>query len=167
MFVNENSKVLVLNASMEALTFVSWKRAVTLVVAGEAVIEEHHPGLLVRSARRSIPMPKVIKLVKYVYVKYIKPKIGHPTKTRVLKRDAYTCIYCQKEAFTVDHIIPKSRGGAQTWENLAASCSKCNSKKGNKTPEEAGMVLLWTPKAQYTSRWNHRLSNGYFSVSVN
>lgn len=140
--------VLVLNADYGVLTSVSWQRAVTLIVTGQAEVHESDPEQFVRSARMAVPFPRVIRLVKWVYVKFTGRHFdgaGQVTKQGVLKRDAWTCAYCGGKANTVDHVMPESRNGGFTWENLAAACEDCNSFKADRTPEEAGMRLKWHP----------------------
>lgn len=140
--------VLVLNADHMVLASVSWQRAVTLIVQGKAEIHEADPVQVVRGATLHVPFPRVIRLVKWVYVKFTGQShdgAGVCTKSGVLKRDKWVCVYCGCKANTVDHVLPESRGGGFTWENLAAACEDCNSFKTNRTPEEAGMRLRWHP----------------------
>ncbi|MDD3149406.1 MAG: HNH endonuclease [Candidatus Gastranaerophilales bacterium] len=93
----------------------------------------------------AMPTPSVIKLTQYVAVPYRELPFS---KKNILIRDKYTCQYCGKKSsyLTLDHVFPKSRGGATSWENIVAACPKCNCKKANKTPKEAGMKLLNEPK---------------------
>ena len=138
------SDVLVLNASYEVLTSVPWQRAVTMVVLGEAVVHEADPQRQVRSQHLTVPLPRAVRLVSYVYVRH--RRVGpFASKKGVLVRDRRTCIYCGRVGTTVDHLLPQSRGGRHTWENLAACCGPCNHRKADRTPEEAGMRLRWTP----------------------
>jgi 5-methylcytosine-specific restriction endonuclease McrA len=138
------SEVLVLNATYEVLTSVTWQRAVTMVVTGEAVVHEADPDRQVHSQHLTVPLPRVIRLVHYVFVRFRRG--GHlASKRGVLVRDKRTCVYCGRVGLTVDHVLPQSRGGGHTWENLAACCGVCNNKKADRTPEEAGMRLRWTP----------------------
>lgn len=142
---------LVLNACGTILTWVSWQKAVTMVVTGEAVIQEADPERSVNSPSMSVPFPRIIQLVRYVYVRFIDRHDlrdgGLATKRGVLARDRHTCVYCGKaNAATVDHVLPQSRGGRHSsWENLAAACRSCNGRKADRTPEEAGMPLRWHP----------------------
>jgi hypothetical protein len=140
--------VLVLNADYGVLTSVSWQRAVTLIINGKAELHEADPDQFVRGASASVPFPRVIRLLKWVYVKFSGKHddgAGMVTKAGVLKRDNHTCVYCGAKASTVDHVLPDSRGGGFTWENLAAACLACNGAKANRTPEEARMRLKWHP----------------------
>jgi 5-methylcytosine-specific restriction endonuclease McrA len=89
-------------------------------------------------------------LIDYVKLPYHKLTQNRPTRNLVMKRDNYTCAYCgAKEGLTIDHIHPTSRGGQNTWDNLVTACNHCNSKKGNRTPTEAGMILKFIPKTPY------------------
>lgn len=140
--------VLCLNADYSVLTSVSWQRAVTLVIVGKAEVHEADPDQVVRGRNHVVPFPRVIRLVKWIYVKFHGEHAdgaGVCTKAGVLKRDKWTCAYCGMKANTVDHVLPESRGGKFTWENLASACEPCNGFKANRTPEEAGMRLRWHP----------------------
>jgi 5-methylcytosine-specific restriction endonuclease McrA len=138
--------VLVLNATYEPLSVVSLRRAVILLLKEKAEIVEAAEAEL-RSANISMPRPLVIRLVYYVRIPH---RISLPlTRRTVLARDHYTCQYCGKQParkdLTVDHILPRSRGGYTTWENVVAACQRCNGRKGNRTPEEANMWLQSAP----------------------
>ncbi len=140
------SSVLVLNASYEPLSVVSVQRAIVLLLKEKAEVVEAAQAVL-RSERLSLPVPLVIRLVYYVRIPH---RISLPVSRRgILVRDRYTCQYCGKQpgkqALTIDHVLPRSRGGKTTWENVVAACKHCNGKKGNRTPEEAGMKLLTKP----------------------
>jgi 5-methylcytosine-specific restriction endonuclease McrA len=134
---------LVLNASFEPLSTVSLHRAVVLVLQGKAVVEHAHPGLRVRAAAVELPVPRVIRLCRYVRV----PFRRHAPWSRrgVLARDQHRCAYCGRRASTVDHVLPRSQGGADSWLNTVASCAEDNHRKADRTPEEAGMPLLFQP----------------------
>ena len=134
------SRVLVLNASYEPINVCNVRRATVLVLKERAEILERGEGAL-HSERLTFERPCVIRLVRYVRV----PRDVHRrkiTRKAVLARDAWTCQYCGRQAaagLTVDHVIPRSRGGQSVWENIVASCAPCNRKKGNLTPREARM----------------------------
>lgn len=135
------SKVLVLNASYEPLNICSWRRAVILILKGKAESIEHNGKLI----SADFPLPTVIRLRNYVKIPYKEISLS---RRNVLHRDNYTCQYCadRRHDLTIDHILPRSRGGGDSWENVAAACLKCNVKKGDRTPKEAGMVLACTPR---------------------
>ncbi len=131
--------MLVLNASYEPINVCNIRRAAVLVLKERAEILERGEGAL-HSERLVFQRPCVIRLVRYVRV----PRDVHRrkiTRKAVLARDAWTCQYCghQSGGLTVDHVIPRSRGGRSVWENIVASCAPCNRKKGNLTPREARM----------------------------
>ena len=135
--------VLVLNQDYRALSVCSVERAVVLVFLHKAELVEARPDRLVRSVRAQLPWPSIVRLKSYVRVPYRRIML---TRRNVLRRDNHRCQYCgARERLTLDHVMPKSRGGADTWENLAAACVPCNNRKGSRTPEEAGMTLRRQP----------------------
>ncbi len=142
---NENlvasGKVLVLNQSYEPISICSARKAVILVLLNKAELITQRDNRFFRSVSTKLPQPSIIKLSKYIRVPF---QNIEATRRNVLRRDDHRCQYCGKKSFelTIDHIIPKSRGGADSWENLITACTRCNNKKGNRTPEEAGMPLL-------------------------
>lgn len=131
--------VLVLNASYEPLQRVSLRHAIRMLVREVAVIEEHDDGSF-----GPFPKPKVLRLVRYVVMRWRHRRSHLCTKSAIKARDQM-CAYCGGHAETVDHIVPRSRGGALTWENAVAACLRCNHRKADRTPDEAGMTLLLTP----------------------
>jgi 5-methylcytosine-specific restriction endonuclease McrA len=142
-----NGRVLVLNASFEPINVCTVRRAAVLVLKEKAVTLERAERPL-RSERLSLDRPMVIRLVAYVRI----PRDSHGrkiTRKAVLARDAWTCQYCgsQKAGLTVDHVIPRSRGGKSVWENIVASCATCNRRKGNHLPREVKMHPRNKPKA--------------------
>ncbi|VEP12918.1 HNH endonuclease [Hyella patelloides LEGE 07179] len=139
-------KVLVLNASYEPLNITSWRRAIVLLLKGKAEQLEHSNRVLYAD----LPFPTVIRLRYYVRVPYKEIPL---TRRNVLERDRNTCQYCntKRDQLTLDHVLPRSRGGGDTWENLVAACVRCNVKKGNRTPKEANMNLLTKPRRPHSS----------------
>jgi 5-methylcytosine-specific restriction endonuclease McrA len=140
------SRVLVLNASYEPINVCTMRRAAVLVLKERAEVLEERNGAL-RSERLAMARPCVIRLIRYVRI----PRDVHRrkiTRKAVLARDAWTCQYCGHQAtgLTVDHVIPRSRGGESVWENIVASCAPCNRRKGNRTPHEARMHPANRPK---------------------
>jgi len=141
------SHVLVLNATYEPLNVVSVRRAVLLLLKEKAEVVEAADAWL-RSEQMALPVPLVIRLVYYVR---IPRRFSLPVSRRtVLARDHYTCQYCRtrlgKAHLTLDHVLPRSRGGETIWENVVTACGPCNRRKGNRTPEEAAMPLLRQPR---------------------
>jgi 5-methylcytosine-specific restriction endonuclease McrA len=141
--VGKMRDTLVLNASFEPLSTVTMNRAVVLVLEDKAVVEQAHPALRVRAAAVDLPVPRVIRLCRYVRVPF---RRRAPWSRRgVLVRDQHRCAYCGRPATTVDHVMPRSAGGADSWLNTVASCAEDNHHKADRTPEQAGMTLLRQP----------------------
>ncbi|KGM13334.1 HNH endonuclease [Cellulomonas bogoriensis 69B4 = DSM 16987] len=135
-------RALLLNASREPLCVVSAHRAVSLVLAGKAVVLETD-GRVLRSERMVMPAPHVLCLNRYVHVPY--RGVVPPTRRTVLQRDDHRCAYCTAPADTVDHVHPRSRGGRHEWTNVVAACSRCNHRKADRLLSEIGWQLLVTP----------------------
>ncbi len=133
--------VLVLNATYEPLHFTNARRAVTLLLAGKAEPVEASPRVI-RSPSRVFALPAVIRLAVFIRKPFL-DRVAF-NKKNILRRDGYTCQYCSRrgERLTVDHIVPRSRGGDTSWTNVVAACLRCNLKKGNRLPDEVGMRLL-------------------------
>ena len=144
--VPTGSRVLLLNATFEPLAVVTAKRAIVLMLAGKAeCVEETLGGVAFHSESLTIPAPSVMRLSRYVRVPY---RHAVPmTRAGVLRRDGRRCAYCSKRADTIDHVVPRSRGGAHTWDNCVAACRTCNSKKADRLIEELGWKLDVTPRA--------------------
>jgi 5-methylcytosine-specific restriction endonuclease McrA len=140
------SKVLVLNASFEPLNITSWRRAIVLLLKEKAEHVEDQGRVL----RSGITQPTVIRLRHYVNIPYREIPL---TRRNILHRDSHTCQYCgySGDDLTLDHIIPKSRGGLDTWDNIITACTRCNVKKGSRTPKEAGLFLRSTARRPYSS----------------
>jgi 5-methylcytosine-specific restriction endonuclease McrA len=135
--------ILVLNSDYTPLNITTFKRAIVLVVKGKAEIVKDDVGV-VRTENITYTKPLIIRLFKYITHKMKKIRVN---RQRLYKRDNNECAYCgSKKELTIDHILPKSRGGKNSWSNLITCCLSCNLKKGDKTPEEAKMPLLFTPK---------------------
>lgn len=116
------------------------------MLKGKAEQLEHN-GIYVYS---QVPLPTVIRLRHYVQVPYKEIPL---TRRNILERDSHACQYCgyKGDNLTLDHVIPRSRGGGDTWENMVAACVRCNVKKGNRTPKEAQMPLKRQPRRPYSS----------------
>jgi 5-methylcytosine-specific restriction endonuclease McrA len=139
--------VLVLNATYEPINVCTVRRAAVLVLKEKAEVLEHGERAL-HSERLTLERPIVIRLVSFVRI----PRDAHRrkiTRKAVLARDSWTCQYCgsRKPGLTVDHVIPRSRGGKSVWENIVASCASCNRRKGNRLPREIKMHPASRPSA--------------------
>jgi len=134
--------VLVLNADLGPLHRVSLRHAIRMLLREVAVVHEAEPDRLIGV----YPVPRVLRLVSYVVTRWRYGKSG-PSWSRggVLARDQHQCAYCAGTATTVDHVLPRSRGGRDSWKNTVAAWGSCNHRKGNRTPGEAGMVLRVDP----------------------
>jgi 5-methylcytosine-specific restriction endonuclease McrA len=137
-------RALVLNATFEPLGIVSSKRAVLLVLDTKAELV-HVTDRVFHSERVSVPEPSVVRLVRYVQIpRHYRVAVNRRT---VFARDGARCQYCGLAAENLDHVIPRSRGGQHTWENVVAACRRCNTRKEDRLPHEVGMVLRSTPVA--------------------
>ncbi len=135
-----------LNQSYEPLTICNVKKAIILILLGKAELVADNERKKIHTVSRTYPWPSVIRLNDFVKVPYKKIIL---TRRNILKRDGHKCAYCGRGdlPLTIDHVIPKSKGGDDSWENLVAACLPCNNKKGDRTPEEAGMNLRIKPYA--------------------
>jgi 5-methylcytosine-specific restriction endonuclease McrA len=137
--------VQVFNADYSDHGRISWQDAVSMLMREVAyALEAHMPPRVVRSPSVEIEVPKSLMLARYVHVPY-RREADHATRADILARDKHTCGYCGGRADTYDHVLPRSRGGGDLWINLVAACGPCNWSKADRTPEEAGMKLLWEP----------------------
>lgn len=137
------NSVLVLNADYYPLTLCSVERAFLLMYLQKVDLISQVEDKAMRSVSESYPYPSVIRTKRYVQIPY---KGVVLSRHNVFKRDSFCCQYCgQEKDLTLDHLIPKSKGGKSTWTNLVTACKYCNSKKGDFTPEEAGLKLLRKP----------------------
>ena len=163
--------ILLLNASYEPLSIVSHKRALSLMLKGR-VDPACDDAIVMRGVSQSLRIPTVIRLRRYVNV----PRRGARwSRKAVLQRDQFTCGYCGvslgdkvrgrfvgHQYFTVDHVLPLSRGGNNNWTNTICACSPCNQKKGNRLPHEVHMKLRWEPK---TPRTTYLIASGDIPAS--
>lgn len=141
---------LVLNATYEPLSVVSARRAIVLLVRDKADLV-HSRDQTWSSEHLTIPVPTVVRLRRYVRVPYLRRT---PLNRRaVFARDLHRCQYCSEGAENLDHVVPRSRGGTHTWENVVAACRWCNNRKGDSTPAEASMRLLRPPLAPRAPSW--------------
>ena len=135
-----DNRVLVLNQNYEPMSVCSARRAVILLYLDKAeMIERNHE--LIHSVSQTMPLPSIVRLSRFVRVPRKRVLLN---RKNILKRDQHQCQYCgrRESQLTVDHVMPRVRGGKDTWENLVCACMRCNTKKGNRTPHEAGMTLL-------------------------
>ncbi len=145
---------LILNASHEPLGVVAHRRAIVLVLGEKAEVIERN-GALYHSEHMTIDAPSVIRLRYFVHV----PRRLHvaPSRKAVFMRDGHKCQYCGKAAENVDHVLPRSRGGKHTWDNVVAACRRCNGRKENRLPKEVGLHLRHPPKSPPEGFWLHLL----------
>lgn len=144
------SRSLVLNATYEPLCVVASRRALVLVLADRAELihtSERH----FHSERLSLPEPSVVRLSRYVKVPY-QTRVAL-NRRAVFARDGHKCQYCGATAENIDHVVPRSRGGTHTWDNVVASCRPCNARKEDRTVHEAGLVLRSHPVQPRERMW--------------
>lgn len=141
------SAVLVLDVGMQPLLVQSWQKAITNVFLGKAEIVEYSRDKTIRSVSQEWKMPSVIRMLSPFKRSRMRVKFS---RIGVYARDGFRCQYCgnQKstEELSYDHVVPRAQGGKTSWENIVTACITCNTHKGNRTPEQAGMRLLSTPK---------------------
>ncbi|MCK9603246.1 MAG: HNH endonuclease [Candidatus Omnitrophica bacterium] len=147
-----------LDMNLQFMRFVPWQRAMTMYVRGSVNIiqpymRETESGVrepvFVKTPSYHIFLPFIVTLRQFVYdpyAGYLRSNSPIATKRAILTRDGFQCAYCGERGTTVDHIIPQSKGGGNTWENLITACQACNNRKSDRTPEEAGMKLLFQPE---------------------
>lgn len=136
-------KALVLNLDYSPIAVCSVQRAFLLIYLRKADIVKANDSYSFHTVSDTFSMPSVIKLSRYVNVPY---KGMVLTRENVFKRDGFKCQYCgTTKELTLDHLIPKAKGGKSSWSNLVTACKRCNSRKGNYSPEEAGLQLTFRP----------------------
>ena len=138
-------RVLLLSTSYEPLSIIDWKKAITLLTLGKVeVVDEYDRAI--RSVRFSIRLPSILRLLKHVKYRNRRVKFS---RQNIYLRDHTRCQYCgtrfPTEELTYDHVVPSSRGGKTTWDNIVTSCIQCNKRKGGRTPQEAGLRLRKKP----------------------
>jgi len=144
-----SSKVLILNQNYEPLSVCNVKKAIILLFLGKAELIEAHDGKVLHSVSMTMPFPSVVRLSIFIRLPFKKIILS---RKNILRRDNHRCQYCGRGdvPLTVDHVVPRSHGGEDTWENLVTACVSCNNRKGDRAPEEARMPLL-----RRTMRPNH------------
>lgn len=145
-------RVLLLNSTYEPLAALPLRRAIVMMICGKAeAVHDVPAGTVIHSAARSIVVPSVIRLRVYVRVPY-RARIPM-TRAALMLRDRFCCAYCGAKADTVDHVVPRSRGGEHCWENCVACCSSCNHRKGDKLLVELGWTLFRVPRPPTGPHW--------------
>lgn len=150
--IMNSSTVLVLSTGYEPLFKTSWKRAVTAVVCGRAEIVEQRDGFFIKTGSGKFPFPTKVRFISGVFAGKIKKFKGKPklSKKNLWLRDKGECQYCCRNLTigkcTIDHVVPKSKGGSHTWENVVLSCSKCNQKKAANLLADCNMALCSIPR---------------------
>ena len=144
-----NTPVLVLNHNYEPLNICTTKRAIVLVLGGKAEVLEHNREFM-HTSTHAIECPSVIRLSHMIRRPLPRVKLS---RREIFRRDRFTCQYCSLTTndLTVDHVLPRHRGGAHSWENLVSACQPCNHRKGGRTPEEARMRLIRPPFRPFAS----------------
>lgn len=131
-YPDPHKPVLVLNSSYEPINITNWKRAIVLLLKNKA----------------HMLSKRVIRLVEYIALPLKRMRITHPTRNMIYQRDDHKCQYCgSTRHLTIDHVLPRSKGGEDTWENMVVACSTCNTKKGDRYLEQTGMRLARKPRA--------------------
>ncbi len=143
-------RALVLNATYQPLCVVPVRRALVLALRGKAEIL-HHNGAVFRSEHLEVAAPSVVRLNHYVKVPY--RARSSLSRRAVFIRDNFECQYCGRPAENVDHVVPRSRGGTHSWDNVVAACRRCNARKENRTLESVGMTLRHAPRPPHESVW--------------
>jgi 5-methylcytosine-specific restriction endonuclease McrA len=154
---NGTGRALVLNATFEPLGIVSTRRALLLVLATKAELI-HATQRLFRSERTALPEPSIVRLARYVRVPH--DRTVAVNRRTVFARDSHRCQYCGSAAESIDHVVPRSRGGLHCWDNVVAACRRCNTRKEDRLPHEAGLVLRKLPAAPRQRVWLLATSGG-------
>jgi 5-methylcytosine-specific restriction endonuclease McrA len=141
---------LLLNATFEPLCVVSSRRAIVLVLAHKAESVDVADDV-VHAERVSLPVPIVVRLTRYVRVPY--PTSVPLSRRAVFTRDGQTCVYCGGSATSIDHVVPRSRGGTHTWDNVVAACRRCNHTKADRSLAEMGWALPHPPRTPSGAAW--------------
>jgi 5-methylcytosine-specific restriction endonuclease McrA len=147
------TRCVVLNSTYEPIAVVTSKRALLLILEGKAIVVEEHPTMVVRSPSVTFRVPIMVALKHFVRGRKIFRTASVLTQRNLFVRDNYTCQYCNRhkselrhsEFLTRDHIVPESRGGSNTWENVVAACSTCNNKKADHYLEDVNLRLQKKP----------------------
>jgi 5-methylcytosine-specific restriction endonuclease McrA len=137
------SRVLVLNQDYQAVTVCSAERAFVLVLMNKAEMISEMAAQVLRSVSREFRYPSIIRLNRFVNLPFKRVALS---RINIYKRDGNACVYCNSaDRLTLDHVLPRSRGGRDSWDNLVTACQRCNTEKGDRTPEEADMKMRHKP----------------------
>ena len=143
----ESPSIILANSALEPISYISWQRAAHMLIQGSAMNLDGSPIVFTAHSQYiTLDINRVIYQTSGFF-RFVRPvnlddAVG---RRNIFLRDGHKCGYCGKKGTTIDHILPKSRGGKNTWENLVTACQSCNNRKRDRTPEEAGMTLLTTP----------------------
>jgi|LakMenE01Jun11ns_1017448.scaffolds.fasta_scaffold9921106_8 5-methylcytosine-specific restriction endonuclease McrA len=153
-------KVLVLNNDYTPLNVTTLKRGFKLVYKGKAEIIFSDDNNPIVSTVKTFRRPTIIRLIRYIFLPYKKVPLS---RYNIFRRDEHKCVYCgTSKNLTLDHVLPKSRGGENTWKNLVTCCGECNLNKGDKTPEESNMIMLRKPYTptyiEFVERMNGKIN---------
>jgi len=147
MRVTNNAAVLVLDVDFQPLRIEHWRAVISDYFNGKVEVIHNSEDRTIKTVSQDFPMPSVVRVIRRFKRDKVVIKFS---RINIYARDAFTCQYCAQrmssEKLNFDHVVPRSKGGRTCWENIVASCLKCNSDKANRTPEQAGMKLLRTPK---------------------
>jgi 5-methylcytosine-specific restriction endonuclease McrA len=146
-----STRALVLNASYEPLTVVSARRAVVLVLGEKAELVSGS-GFVIHSERLAVPVPSVVRLRQFVSIPF-RRRVA-VSRRAVMARDSHTCQYCGARADSIDHVVPRSKGGPHTWDNVVAACRPCNVRKRDRLLHETSMRLHHHPRAPIGASWS-------------
>lgn len=139
-------RTLLLDSTYFPVKIISWQRAMILLLTGRAEMILEYENMAIRTVNQSFSLPKILRLNS----RHLSQKTPRFSRFNIFLRDRFTCQYCYQSfharSLTLDHILPLSRGGPTTWENIVAACAECNTRKGSQTPREAGMQLLKEPR---------------------
>lgn len=165
--MQRGQKILVLNSDYQPINVTSFRKGYKLLFKGKAEVVKSDSASVMMVADRTVDRPRVIRLLKYLYIPYRKIQL---CRQNIFRRDMHSCVYCgTSTSLTLDHVIPRSRGGQNTWENLVTSCFRCNNRKGDSTPEEARMKMRskpFAPSFTYLIQLDEDLKFDWDSISV-
>lgn len=153
---------LVLNATFEPLAVVNSRRAVVLVLRGKAHVIAARPDVW-HSETSEVAVPSVVRLTHFVRVSY--ERVIPVTRRAIFGRDEHRCQYCGGSAESLDHVLPRSRGGDHTWENVVACCRRCNLRKGDRLPAEVGLALTRRPQRPHRYGWIYATAGHHLDPS--